>query len=237
MSTAECIHGFDAGLCDICYPKAAPERPRASRAAPAPRRSAPVVTARPTISAADQRAYHVTHIGNLESIVAAGGLLADARPPFDVSSQLTRELRSSAEVAPESPVSGFVPFYLDPQATLWQQLREGGADPRWSAAARSASASDFVFLVTTVAALGPDVVLADGDAAGSLTRFATGDRVGRMLVRIHDADARPDAEALAPDSAPWESVQLVGVASERVRDRVRGLVSTRVAVYPPWFVG
>ena len=125
--------------------------------------------------------------------------------------------------------------HVDPQATLWLELRDGSADPRWSAAAHAASSADFVFLITTVAALGPDVVIADGDAASTYTRFAAGEDVDRMLERLHDTDVRPDAEALAKDRVPWEAVQLIGVANERIRDRVRELTSTKVAVYPPWF--
>lgn len=237
MSAAECIHGFEPGLCDTCYPKVQPERPKVVRPkrSTAAKRTAPVIVARPKMTAAEQRAFHVTHIGNLESILASGELRADARPPFDVSSELTRELRATAEAAPGEPVSGYVPFYLDPQATLWLELRDGSADPRWSAAARAMSSADFVFLITTVAALGPDVVIADGDAASTYTRFARGEDVDRMLDRLHDTDVRPDAEALAKGSVPWEAVQLIGVANEKVRDRVRQLTSTKVAVYPPWF--
>lgn len=56
-----------------------------------------------------------------------------------------------------------------------------------------------------------------------------------MLERLYDTDVRPDAEALAKGDVPWSAVQLVGVANEKVRDRVRQLTKTKVAVYPPWF--
>jgi hypothetical protein len=236
VSAAECIHGFEPGLCDTCYPKVQPERPKVVRPKRVTaKRTEPVVVVRTKMTAAEQRAFHVTHIGNLERILASGELLADARPPVDVSSDLSRELRATAEAAPGEPVSGYVPFYLDPQATLWLELRDGSADPRWSAAAREASSADFVFLITTVATLGPDVVIADGDAASTYTRFAAGDDVDRMLERLHDTDVRPDAEALAKGSVPWNAVQLIGVANEKVRDRVRAITTTKVAVYPPWF--
>lgn len=237
MSAAECIHGFEPGLCDTCYPKVQPERPKVVRPkrVATSKRAAPLIAARPKMTAAEQRAFHITHLGNLESILTSGELLADARPPIDVSSELTRELRATAEVAAGEPVSGYVPFYLDPQATLWLELRDGSADPRWSAAARGASSADFVFLITTVAALGLDVVIADGDAASTYTRFAVGGDVDHMLERLHDTDVRPDAEALAKSRVPWDAVQLIGVANERIRDRVRQLTSTKVAVYPPWF--
>lgn len=238
MSAAECIHGFEPGLCDTCYPKAPVERPKPVRAprTSTPKRTAPVVAARPVITTANQRVYHLTHVDNLERILAEGALVADARPPVDLSSELTRELRASAEAAPGQPVSEYVPFFLEPLSTLWLELREGSGDPRWSAAARAAATTDFVFLVTTVAALGEDVVVADGDAASTYTRFASGDDVLRMLERLHDTDVRPDAEVLAKGRVPWRAIQLIGVANEKVRDRVRAMTNTKVAVYPPWFV-
>jgi pyruvate/2-oxoglutarate dehydrogenase complex dihydrolipoamide acyltransferase (E2) component len=234
-STAECIHGFEPGLCAICSPAPEPTRPRAARPEPAPRRATPVRTAaRASVTPAQQRVYHVTHLANLPAIVR-DGLVAGAEPELDVSSALTRELRREAEIAHGEPVATAVPFYLAPDADRWVALRDGAADPAWSDAARRAAATDFVFLITTLDRL-HDAALSDGDAAGSLTRFARGEQLPRMLVRLHDADARTSAEALAPGSVPWSSIQLVGVANERVRDRARALTSTKVAVYPPWFV-
>jgi hypothetical protein len=250
---AECIHGLEIPLCDICYPKAAPEKPRVGRAAAAPRatRAAAVKTSRKSVNAGDQRIYHVTHIRNLESIVSAGALAVDATPAVDVSSELTRELRMSAEVSPSASagldgagrhasVAEYVPFYLAPDAVLWEDLRGGAVDEtRWSDAARKATPFDFVFLVSTVAALGDDAVIADGDAAATFTRFSTGDGIQRTIEKLHDnEDARRNAEALAKHSFPFASVQLIGVANDRVRDRVRDLLGApapKVAVYPPWF--
>ncbi|MBX3099732.1 MAG: DUF4433 domain-containing protein [Salinibacterium sp.] len=186
---------------------------------------------------AQQRVYHVTHIRNLELVLESGLLSASATPTVDVSSPLTRELRYTAEVVPTRSVANHVPFYLTPTATLWTDLLSGAHDEtRWSAAARAAASVDFVVLVTTVAALGPDAVVADGDAAASLTRFATGDEIARALTRLHDSDRWEGAEVLAFDSVPFDAIQLIGVANDRVRDRVRALTGTKVAVYPPWFL-
>jgi hypothetical protein len=234
----ECIHGLEIPRCDICYPKAQPEKPvvvRATRAASP--RIAGVRTSRKTIDPTQQRAYHVTHIGNLEAILDADALSADATPLVNLSTDLTRELRLTAEVAPGKSVAGYVPFYLTPTASLWSDLRSGAQDEtRWSAAARAAASVDFVVLVTTVSSLGPDAVIADGDAAGSLTQFSTGAEIGRALTRLHDAEGFDVAEALAPGSVPYRAIQLIGVANDRVRDRVRDFTPTKVAVYPPWFL-
>ena len=238
----ECIHGFEPGLCDSCYPKVVPEKPKVPRSAAVPRRIAGVTMTKKSISAADQRIYHVTHIRNLAAILDTGELRADTRPLVDVSTELTRELRRTAEVRPGESVADHVPFYLAPDASLWQQLRGGALDEtRWSGAARAAASGDFVFLVSTARALGDDAVISDADAAGSVTRFtSTPDEADRMLVRLHNDDRARDAEALARYFFAFDAVQLVGVANEPMRDRVRAMLhdadfATKVAVYPPWF--
>ncbi len=233
----DCIHGLEIPLCDSCFPKAVPEKPKVVRASSRTPRAAAVSTSKRSLNTAAQRVYHVTHINNLEGILSTGALLADASPSVDLSTELTRELRNTAHVSADGGVvSEYVPFYLTPSATLWEQLREGADDEtRWSPAARSAVSSDFVFLVSTVEALGDGSVIADGDAAHSLTRFATGDSLTRMLERLHDSEDVQEAEALAVAPFPFDAVQLIGVSNDRVRDRVRKLTSTKVVVYPPWF--
>lgn len=262
MTSAECIHGFEPGLCDSCYPKVPVVVPRAARVS-APSRRAAASSGRPSSSGRarppaapsanllDQRVFHVTALNNLDGIVGAGGLVAGELPTLDLSSALARELRASAMVpagldGAESPVSVYVPWYLSPDARVWNELRTGAAEPRWSAAARAVASVDLVVLVSTVRALTEDadpegMVVADGDAAGSYTRFAArSDQVLRMLARLHGTDHALAAEVLVKDSVPFEAVQLIGVANEPRRDRVREILAgaglrTKVAVYPPWF--
>ena len=251
---AECIHGFDEGLCDICYPRTVAATPRASRAASSragrpsasrptrTRGTAQLATAPPLLLSA-QRVYHVTHIRNLEMIVIDGAVRADATPEVDVSSPLARELRRSAPLASGGVVADRVPFYLTPDAERWREVREGAAGTHWSDAARSATPTDFVILVADAGALGDDVVLADGDAAAPTTRFAHGmEQVTRQLRRMRAADpAYSGAELLAPSPFPFDRVALVGVPHEPMRERVRAILrdagghAPKVAVYPPWF--
>ena len=236
----ECIHGLEIPLCDACYPKAQPVKPVAARvtrpAAPRAIRGSVATSSRKSIDPARQRVYHVTHIGNLEAILGSGELSARATPVVDLSTDLTRELRATAEVTGGHSVADYVSFYLAPSANVWDDLRRGANDEtRWSAAARSAASADFVVLVTTVAELGSEAVVTDGDAAGSLTRFSTGDDITRALTKLHDSEALGVAEVLALDSVPFTSIQLIGVANDPVRDRVREMTSSKVAVYPPWF--
>jgi hypothetical protein len=248
MSGTECIHGFENQVCDSCFPKAAPVKPltratsgsRTKRVPGAPRASGNKLP-----SLADQRVYHVTHINNLESILRAGQLVAAAQIDttiVDISSPLTRELRGTASLSTGESVDCYVPFSLIPESNSWRELRDGATEPKWSDTARTSSSTDFVFLVTTIRALGDDAVLADGDAAASLTRFAADDATKtRMLGNLRADELTGDAEVLIHGSFAFDEVQLVGVASDRARDRVKELLdaasfATKVAVYPPWFI-
>ncbi|PPI73056.1 DUF4433 domain-containing protein [Rathayibacter rathayi] len=251
----ECIHGLDIALCDVCSPAKLPEPvgratraparvPGTSRAATA--RAAARGTVRekplPEVDIAAQRIYHVTHLDNLEAIIAAGAILADQqlveRPAVDVSAETTREHRRAVQVKDGVSVAGFVPFFLSPDAALWADLRGERVAPHWSPSAHETTASQYVVLVGSLASA---PVLSDGDASHVLTRFTEGDALVRTVARLLvDEPALRSAEALVPERFPLDGVATVGVASVAARKRVKALferidASPRVAVYPPWF--
>lgn len=241
--TSECIHGFEGTQCDICFPAAAPERPAVARPAASRtvRRTAPVRASTPAVSTAETRIHLALSITELTSVLDGGAITPQNALVHSLASELGRELRDSADVAGR-PASAFVPFSLDPAGGAWEQVRHGATGPQWADAARRSVPADFVVLVSTLARVGEEVVVADGDASGSLTRLArTTDDIRRMLGRLRDdPDARSSAEVLVPDAVPFEAIQLIGVANDPAKDRVRALLTghgltTRVAVYPPWF--
>ena len=266
----ECLHGFELGLCDTCFPKAPPTPKRAS-VVRAPRSNTSARAGRvgqPTRSVSrsapaninNARVYHLTHVRNLEQILESGQLrsaqgavtdpsagVAAWLPAVNLSSELTRELRVTAEVRPGLSVSQCVPFFLSPNAELWNELRSGVVEStRWSDAARAATSTDFVMLVTTIGALGADAVIADDDAAGTFTRFsAQPDDRARFCSRL-SPEQLLRAEVLATETVELSRVQLIGVANDPMRERVRGMLvevaggrsdtaQLKVAVYPPWF--
>jgi hypothetical protein len=205
------------------------------------------------VNVAEQRIYHVTHVDNLAAILGDGALIADAvledRPAIDVASEEARAARRAADVEISgATVAAHVPFYLSPDAYLWQAIRSGTPDPRLSQAAYRGSAYDYVVLVTTIggllAVIGSDgaIVVADGDAAGPLTRF-DGDPRSRALRAMLAADDEGDllrGELLVPDRVPFSAITLVGVANLAQRAAVKDLLDLagarpRVSVYPPWF--
>ena len=242
----ECIHGLELERCDVCSPAPAgapianaKRRPAVTRRL-APAKARAVVrgtaSARPLRSLEGERAYHVTHVGNFAAIATSGALRADISPEWDLSSVLTRDLRRSAEVSPGMSVAAYVPFFLSPAASRWEELRGGAVNSTlWSDRARAAASTDYIILVSAIGSLGEHAVVTDGDAAGHLTRFAEGARGLELFARIRDSNTALEAELLAPMAVPLSSIQLIGVANDRVRDRVRALTSIKVSVYPPWF--
>ncbi|MEO5919942.1 MAG: DarT ssDNA thymidine ADP-ribosyltransferase family protein [Pseudolysinimonas sp.] len=197
----------------------------------------------PTVTLAEQRIFHVTHEQNLAAILATGALQAGVVPVVDVSSAMTRELRASVDVVDGATVADYVPFYLSPDASRWDELRSGAVGTHWSDAARATKPLDYVILVSTAGALGPDVVVTDRDAADSTSRFGIGTDGGAPLIRrLRSEDPEFfEPEILAPVSVPFEAITLIGVPNDRVRDRVKRLLTDagghapKVSVFPPWF--
>jgi hypothetical protein len=255
----ECIHGFDEGLCDICFPRKAAEPPvtvaasatrtRAARTAPprAPgqRRSpsAPAGTPAKAPPFASRRLYHVTPLTNLEAILLDGELRAVASgftPDVDLAAPLVRDLRAHADVGDGRQVAEFVPFFASPDAERWAELREGAEPPHWAAVARSLAAADYALLVAVAKDLGGDVVVADGDAAAPRTRFSA-DAARAIAGALRVDPELSGVEVLVPGPVPLTAVNLIAVAHEPARARVRGMFADvegappRVVVHPPWF--
>ncbi len=201
-------------------------------------------TTPPPLNVETLRVYHVTHVDNLPAILKVRELRADARPPVDISSAGSRDIRRSLSVTDESVVADYVPFFLSPDARVWTAIRAGEPDPRLQPV--TAPASDFVMLATTVQAVraAGETVVADRDAVNPLTRFFTDPDVADRRLRqlqSEDSDELLDAELLVADTFPFESVALIGVGNDRVRDIVKRELAasgfrTKVAVYPPWFL-
>jgi hypothetical protein len=244
---------------------------RTGTAASAPRRSPRVAggasaasraaaTPKKQINVGEQRIYHLTHIDNLPQIIATGAILADTndeldkRPAFDISAPATREARHRATVfEPEGvAVADYVPFFLSPNASVWRNIRSQIPDVRLSTNAHEASAYDFVLLISTIqqayqaqdAADAANVIVTDGDASGTLTRFGTSRESSERMLRGMRADEESDtilhAELLVRARLPFDSVTLIGVANDNVRNAVKQILGRaaykpKVSVCPPWF--
>lgn len=254
---AECIHGFEDGLCDICFPRkqADPVGVAAKTVTRAAPRIAAVRTRRlttaPTAPAlapvppfSTRRLYHVTHVRNLESILLDGAIKsqsAGAEPDVDVAAPVVRELRAAAQVEDERTVADHVPFYLTPDAERWVELRDGASGAHWSTAARLSSPTEYVMLVAGTTNIGPDAAVADTDASAPAARITVGEP-SRTVARLTREDAAlSTVELLVPDRVPIDSLVLIGVPNEPMRTRVRAMIDAvdwnapRIVVHPPWF--
>jgi hypothetical protein len=262
----ECIHGLELSRCDLCSPKVLPKPEPGAR--PATRTKSQRISAGGTrtaagskrlVSVGEQRIHHVSHVSNLEGILHSGGLFADAcdawtaRPALDVSSQDNRNRRRTTVAAGDATVAGYVPFYLSPNAHLWETIRAGITDPRLSPSVGALPASEFIIFVSTVGKVAGhrdhtgtgDIVVSDRDAADPRAHFSASVDDYELMLRRLQADRDSDtpllhAELLVKDTVPLTVFSLIGVANDKARDRVRAILESwefqpRVAVHPPWF--
>lgn len=249
---AECIHGLEGTSCDVCFPKPAPAvaakprtiSPRVATSRPAAERPASRPAARstgrgaPPFVVATQRLHRFVHVRELEAILTVGEIGPESLE-VELLSEVALERRASRDVDGR-PASEYVAFTLVPDSEPWEEVRSGGAVARrWSDAARAARPADFAMLVTTVDAVGWPLVVVD-DPSSPTARF-TSDRPSaeEMLRRAaRDEERRRVAEVLVPRQVPLSALQLIAVAHEPIRDRIRALLpkgGPRVAAHPPWF--
>ncbi|MET0801409.1 MAG: hypothetical protein ABWZ53_09610 [Actinomycetota bacterium] len=232
----ECIHGFERGFCAACYPPepadvAEPaKKPRVVRSKPMSLREpaqstqgsrsaggSNMVGARP-VDLDTRRIYRAVHIDEFSAIVTEGRI-GDAH--------------DDGAAAP-------IAFVLVPEASI-------GAD----VFAGERSATEFVVLVSTLRAAlataeeahGPIELVEASPSQAIAAEATTGADLVRMLRPLDHEDAAERLAAAAltiPGPFPFERVALIGVPNDKVRLRVRELLSgrpgaPRVAVYPPWF--
>jgi hypothetical protein len=252
----ECIHGFDDGMCDICFPRKAPEPPvtvaasatrSGTRVATRPVKRVPGAPAGTPVKVppfASRRLYHVTPLPNLESILLDGELrpiASGVTPDVDLAAPLARELRAHADVGDGRHVDEFVPFSASADAERWAELRAGAEEPHWSAAARGLTAADYAVLVAVGRDLPPDLVVTDGDAAAPATRFTLSEPAKAIAQAARFDPDLTAVEVLVPNAVPLTAVNLIAVANEPVLVRVRQMFADvegappRVVVHPPWF--
>lgn len=250
---AECIHGFEEGFCDSCFPRIRPEDALVAAGVKVPvRRSTTKARAAGTgravapvdpVSFASRRIYHVTHLRNLKGILASGALKAGATPEFDLLTPPEREIRSTMEIVPAEPLANFVPFALSPDAAWWEEIRTGAPQLRWSSAARAASSTEFVILVGTIGAIGPEIVFSDRDVTHVLARIGVGVSAGSALTRrsMGEDPELLQPEVFAPAEYSLDDVVLIGIPNEPVKTKVKDIIrqvggpSPKLSVVPAWF--
>jgi hypothetical protein len=202
--------------------------------------------------------YHLTHIDNLQAILASARLLCKGsltgKTHVDVSHYDLQERRRRRTVTcdPGGNLHDYVPFYFAPRSPMLYALYRGNV------AGYGAGQTPLVYLVSSVqrvASNGLPFVFTDGHPIMALSQFYT--EVG-ALNRIawdvmagtywNDTPEFPNrkqlrqAEFLVHQTFPWEAVEFVGVRSPAIKTQVERLLDTSperplkpVQVMPSWY--
>lgn len=200
--------------------------------------------------------YHITHVRNIESIVACGCLHCETQTKSDglcrqsIGYPELKARRSAwpVRVGPGDTLADYVPFYFAPRSPMLFVIHKGGVT------GYSGGQDEVVHLVTSVervVAAGTEFVITDGHAATSLTK-ASADLDGLEAVDWaimterywNDSDddgdrkRRRQAEFLAHKRVPIGALAMIGVPSAAVAaevERVVGGLAIAVDVRRDWY--
>lgn len=172
--------------------------------------------------------YHITHSGNLVSIIADGGLFCDRVARTKSCVQIghehikSRRLARNVPLPPGGCVGDYVPFYFAPRSPMLYAIHKGRVE------GYAGGESEVVYLVSSaeiVEEAGLDWVFTDGHAEMSplssfYDDFDDFDKIDWDVLNStfwNDTDEYPDrkrkrqAEFLVHQFFPWELVQRIGV--------------------------
>jgi len=187
--------------------------------------------------------YHITHLRNLPSILAAGGLLACGTLRkaglgyTDIAHQHIQDRRSSKLVpcGPGGVLHDYVPFYFAPRSPMLFAIHRNnvvGYDDGQEPVVHLVSAAQHI------EKLGLRFVFSDGHGTMFYTDFFDSldalDRVDWPVMRAtfwadtyddNDRKRRRQAEFLVHQIMPWSGVLSIGVMSATVRTQVQAMLA------------
>jgi hypothetical protein len=198
--------------------------------------------------------YHITHLRNLASILAAGCLWSDAQrlkrgfTPTNIGYQhiKQRRLHRAVPVAAGGTLGEYVPFNFCPRSVMLYVVNEGHEDY----AGGQTQVVHLVSSVRTAAASGRPWAFTDRHADLAYAGYyADLDRLDAIDWNVmpreqwggdQEVKERRQAEFLVYDWFPWTAVEHVGVQCREVLDEVGSLLSHQahrptVAVEPSWY--
>jgi len=182
---------------------------------------------------AQPKIYHITHVRNLQSIIADGGLVSDAAMiarggparAIGMSTIKQRRLRLPVECHPGDCVGDYVPFYFCPRSIMLYVIHcanhpelsyRGGQEPivhleadlhevvEWA----NASNRRWAFSLSNAGA-----VYAQFRSSLAYLREVDWAAVAASDFRSEEVKEGKQAEFLVRDFFPWDLVTRVGVAS------------------------
>lgn len=201
--------------------------------------------------------YHITHVENLASIIADGGLdcdtacVAAGRTPISIAYTDLKAKRALkvVEVAGGGTLADYVPFYFAPRSPMLYAIAHGYVE------AYQGDQASIVHLVSSVEVLAstPGFVVTDGHPISPLSsQFDSADVLDTLdwgiMAEQYWADTDQDgdrkrrrqAEFLVPRRVPFEAVCLVGAMTQATATRASALlhgVAARppVSIRPDWY--
>ncbi|MFN7018828.1 MAG: DUF4433 domain-containing protein [Fimbriimonadales bacterium] len=200
--------------------------------------------------------YHMTHIGNLESIIKASRLYSDAAAsaynPRSIAYLDLKKKRKekTVPVPPNGVVADYVPFYFAPRSPMLYAIHKG--------CVRSGlSQTEIVYLVTsveTIARAGKLFVFTDRHPISSFPRFSNDLNLLNQFVDWnvmrseywHDTPQYPNrqsrrqAEFLVHQAVEWSLIEQIGVYDQGRLQQVQQILQSAshrplVSVQRDWY--
>ncbi|HOE10747.1 MAG TPA: DUF4433 domain-containing protein [bacterium] len=202
--------------------------------------------------------YHITHIGNLQSICSTGGIFNDLRIKthgVNLNSIAHEHIRQSrairpVPIAPYGTLGDYVPFYFAPRSPMLYAVYCGKVK------GFCGTQKDILYLVSSVEQVithNLPFLFTDGHAAMDITQFfnSPGDfsRIDWNMMKErywHDTDQDPDrtrrrqAEFLVRDFMPWDLFGIIGVFDDTIGKQVFEITRSaehqpEIAVHRDWY--
>jgi len=198
--------------------------------------------------------YHISHVRNLERVLAEGGLHCDRTAQklksINIGHMHIKERRLKREVpaGPGGTVGDYVPFYFAPRSPMLYAISRGRVE------GYAEGQGPVIYLCSTVEAVaeaGLRWVFTEGHADMSYTDFFADlrdlDKVDWALMEErywHDTNDDPDrkrrrqAEFLVHKFFPWELVSYIGVHDQATAGKVGGLLKAqnpKVGIEQGWY--
>jgi hypothetical protein len=198
--------------------------------------------------------YHITHVDNLQRIVAEGGLHCDRSAQRLKSVNIAhihikeRRLNRAVPLGPGGTVGDYVPFYFAPRSPMLYVISRGGVE------GYADGQHPIVYLCSStenVDRAGLQWVFTEGHADMVYTDFFEDfrhlDKVDWNLMKAkywNDTDDDPDrkrkrqAEFLVYQFFPWNLVSYIGVCDDSIADRVGEIIqgdAPEVGVERAWY--
>jgi len=187
--------------------------------------------------------YHITHVDNLERIIASGGLNCDAAMCTNGVQCIgiahnhikERRARTGVPISPGGTLADYAPFYFAPRSPMLYSIHTGYVD---GYAGGQESVLHLVSSAEAVKEKGLKFVFTNGHAVIAFSNFFSDlsdlDKIDWAIMKAtywndtdtdNDRKRRRQAEFLVHSFFPWELIEKIGVINEGVARKVRSVLA------------